>query len=243
MTTPARVWWSSPDPATVHHWLLDTAERERCASLRQEADRARHATGRVLAKQAVAQWCGIAPEDVSVVPDPPPTEGRPRVVLPDGPDIETPWISITHAGAVVGVALSTHPCGLDVQDIDSITPLIGSDLVYDADERDRLAALPVSQRPLTACAWWVAKEAVLKAIGLGLSEPLPVVPGRGATLQVPIGGRVAQVCRTELTTVPGYVASLAVETVDELSVTLAPTPPPTCDRPRPSGPEFPAGGR
>ncbi|MDN5898481.1 MAG: 4'-phosphopantetheinyl transferase superfamily protein [Brachybacterium sp.] len=215
--TAARVWWSAPDPAAVHDPLLDDAERERCARYRLEADRARHATGRVMAKRVVAAQCGVEPEEVSVIPDPEPTEGRPRArVRRQG--AEAPWISITHAGGVVGVALSARPCGLDVQDVDSITPLIGSDLVFGAAEQAELARLTGADRARTACAWWVAKEATLKALGLGLSESLPGVPGKGAVVRIDLrdGGR--RLSRVVVPAPPGHLAGLAVEAEEAIDL-------------------------
>lgn len=213
----AQVWWSAPDPSAVHHPLLDDAERQRCAAFRQEADRVRHATARVLAKQVVAQRCDLTAEDVSIVSDPEPTKGRPRAVV-RRPGTDAPWISITHAADAVGVALASCPCGLDVQDTAAITPLIGSDLVYSEAERNFLATLDDADRTRVACVWWVAKEAVLKAVGLGLSEPLPRVPGEGTEVRIDLGGRVRHLSRTEVTAPDGHLSALAVASPESIDL-------------------------
>lgn len=221
--TLAWVWWAAPDPAAVHHPLLDHAERHRCASLRQEKDRARHATGRILAKRAVAQWCQTTPEAVAVVPDREPTKGRPRAVVrrPAGP---VPWISITHAGEAVGVAVCAKPCGLDVQDIDSIEPLVGSDLVFSGSELRELAGLTGDELNRTACCWWVAKESALKAVGLGLSVPLSHVPGEGDRVTLTLSDQERRLRRGVVSAPEGHVSALAVETEQNLVIQVGHQP-------------------
>jgi 4'-phosphopantetheinyl transferase len=218
MSTPVDVWWAPPDAAAIDSPLLDDGELARCAAFRQPVDRARHATARVVAKRAVALRTGIPVERVRIVADTGSTAGRPRVQLPG--DAEPPWISITHAGDAVGIALATRPCGLDVQDVAAIEPLIGSDLVYDAAERAELAALAPRQRRELACAWWVAKEAALKAAGCGLGEPMPLVPGGAARLVLDVTGRTIRLAREPVAAPSGHVAALAVQTDGRLEVHL-----------------------
>src|SRR5699024_6735879 len=163
-------------------------------------------------KRAVAQWCNnVDPADVLIVPDKEPTKGRPRAVV-HGTGIEPPWLSITHAGDVVGVALAPRPCGLDVQDVEAITPLVDSDLVYGDLERDLLSSLAGTTRIHTACAWWVAKEAALKATGLGLSVDLSGIPGAGTPVRVMVAGGTTTLARLVVPAPEGHLAALAAET-------------------------------
>jgi 4'-phosphopantetheinyl transferase len=215
VSTPALVWWTVPDPAALDHPLLDSTERARCSAYRREVDAARHATGRVLLKRAVAAWCGTRPDEVRVVPE---SGGRPRVVL--GTGTATPWVSITHAGGVVGVALAGQPCGLDVQDLAAIEPVIGSGLVYSALERDTLTRLPTAERRDVACSWWVAKEAVLKAVGCGVVEPMPGVDGRAARVRLDVAGRRLELVRLVVAAPEGHRAALAVQTAGPVDVRL-----------------------
>jgi len=215
VSTPALVWWTVPDRTAIDHPLLDATERARCSAYRHEVDAARHATGRVLLKRVVASWCGTRPEEVRVVPE---SGGRPRVVLETSN--VAPWVSVTHAGQVVGVALSEQPCGLDVQDLAAIDPVIGSDLVYSRAERDTLAALPTEQRAEAACSWWVAKEAVLKAAGCGVVEPMPGVDGRAEHLHLDLAGRRLEMTRVVVAAPGRHRAALAVQTAGPVDVRL-----------------------
>ncbi|WP_052436788.1 hypothetical protein [Georgenia sp. SUBG003] len=111
------VWWSSL--AAADHGLitvLDVTERARVDSLERPADRGRSLVGAALLRVAVAAHLGIRPAQVVV--DRTCTEcgqphGAPTIVGPGAPG---PWVSVSHSGLLVVVAVSPHvPVGVDVQ--------------------------------------------------------------------------------------------------------------------------------
>ncbi|MCV9996405.1 hypothetical protein OIU93_19225 [Paeniglutamicibacter sp. ZC-3] len=159
----AEVWWSSLTAAGHGHLdMLDPTERARLESLERPADRGRFLVGAVLLRVAVASHAGIAPTDVSIdrtcnecgAP-----HGAPRVM---NPGMAAPWVSVSHSGVLVVVALSTMgPVGVDVQRI--------------ADLNDPAAA-----------AGWVRREALFKARSGG-----PAAAGSVCELQAPLAGYAA----------------------------------------------------
>jgi 4'-phosphopantetheinyl transferase len=180
------VWWAAPvDPerAPALVGLLDAHERERLARLRRPADRARYLAAHALARlvlggsgRAAAALrfdrtcrCGAA-------------HGRP--VLPAGPGL-----SLSHAGDLAGVAV--RPAGAVGLDVERVRAL--ADLAAMTAHVHSPAELARGGAPDHAAFFrtWTRKEALLKATGDGLSQPMAAItlapdgtverwPGRGS---------------------------------------------------------------
>ncbi|MGW0872699.1 4'-phosphopantetheinyl transferase superfamily protein [Streptomyces sp. NPDC002740] len=112
------------------------------------------------------------PSDTALPPHGPSDTALP----PDGSSGTRPvyGFSVTHSGALVGVAVRRGgEVGLDVEeshgdmDVDSAARVALSD-----PELAALYARPAAERPLAFLRTWTRKEAVLKALGVGLSVPL-----------------------------------------------------------------------
>ncbi|MFH5824517.1 4'-phosphopantetheinyl transferase family protein [Georgenia sp. AZ-5] len=169
------VWWSSL--AAAHRdllALLDATERARVESLERPADRGRSLVGAALLRVAAAAHLGMRPDQVVVdrtCTECGGTHGAPRIIGPGAPG---PWVSVSHSGLLVVVALSPHgPVGVDVQRV--------SDL---ADPR--------------AAQDWVHREAALKAQTAALAQGhavprLTAVEADAATseLRPPLNGYAA----------------------------------------------------
>lgn len=170
-----RVWWAP----VVGGPAPDAATRARCARMRHPADRARHLSGQLLARAALAAWAGPT-ATLHCAP-----HRRPRV---EGAPL---WLSIAHAADHVAVAVASCPVGIDFE------PREGADGAHrgaleglSPAEKRRLAALPPTLRPEAALARWVAREALLKATGHGLAiDPAGVelepIPGGWRILHAP----------------------------------------------------------
>ncbi len=159
----AEVWWSSLTAAGLGLLdMLDPTERSRLESFERPADGGRFLVGAALLRVAVASHAGIAPADVSVdrtCSECGAPHGAPRIV---NPRMAAPWVSVSHSGVLIVVALSTKgPIGVDVQRI--------------ADLND----------PATA-AEWVQQEALFKARSGG-----PAAGGSVCELQAPLAGYAA----------------------------------------------------
>ncbi|WP_026909428.1 4'-phosphopantetheinyl transferase family protein [Patulibacter minatonensis] len=155
--------------------VLDGAERERVARFRRPQDAERFVTGRALARTLLGGRLGLAPEDVDLaVPRP---GWKPRV-----PDT-TLDVSIAHAADVVVVVLADGvEVGVDVEGGPGVLRTIDEQLwrsVTSPEERAAVGPLdwPSAGRPAPATVdavlrHWVRKEAVLKAVRLGLVVPM-----------------------------------------------------------------------
>jgi 4'-phosphopantetheinyl transferase len=151
--------------------LLDAAERSRLARFATAELRRRFAARRWALRRLLAAARAIPPAQVALAVEP---GGRPRWADGGGP-----WFSASHRGDVALVAISDEPVGVDVEaartPMDPL-PVDG----FAADERAWLAAHP-GQGPFLRL--WTAKEAYLKARGVGLREPLDassLIPGEHA---------------------------------------------------------------
>ncbi|WP_034268917.1 4'-phosphopantetheinyl transferase family protein [Haloechinothrix halophila] len=180
MSVACEVWWSRP-LASADDYLdtLDDAERGRFDAYRQNADKQRFLTGRVLARFAIARWLGTKPAEISfdaTCQDCGKAHGKPRVIGHD--DVA---LSLSHSGDRVGVAVTTGvPIGLDVE---SASRNATNDLINYAlndTERTALAGLTSDDAAAAFFSYWARKEALMKATGRGLKIPL-----RNITLSAP----------------------------------------------------------
>jgi len=208
MSLGTLVLWAQPAPDAARHPLLDNTERARCDRFRLPLDSARHATARVLAKRAAAALLDLRPPDLVVVPDSGATSGRPTLRRLDGGPLPL-HLSISHAGGLVGVALSPAPCGLDVQDVEALRPLLGSDLAFTPAERTEIAQSSPDDQVALAARWWTAKEAVLKCVGRGLLEAAELLDVRTSPASV-MGAGIARVIEWQaLAPAAGHAAAVA----------------------------------
>ena len=211
------VWWAEPLPNEPRFLaLLDPLEQVRHGAYRQEIDRRRFLTGRVLAKTVLAERLRREPEAVTfdaTCDDCGKPHGKPRL-----PGVE---FSISHSGDRIGLAVSTVPVGLDVETDTrrADDSLIGYAL--NETEQQELAGLPTDQRISTFFLYWSRKEALMKATGRGLKIPLRSITLSGAGLVDctddaldPATTRLADLDPGE-----GYRGAVAALTADELEVT------------------------
>lgn len=173
-----RVWWSrltAADHGLLD--LLDDTERIRVARLDRPADRGRSLLAAALLRMAVADHLGARPTEVVVdrsCADCGRPHGAPRIL---GPGLTRPWVSVSHSGVLVVVAVSPEgPVGVDVQR--------EADLEHPAAARE-----------------WVCREAVFKVAGRaaqqddpGPADPpaichelWPPLPGYAAAIALPSG--------------------------------------------------------
>jgi 4'-phosphopantetheinyl transferase len=212
----SQVWWASASLARPAHLaLLDHHEVARHARLRRQEDRSRLVVGAALARLVVGEHLGRAPDFVRLdrtcggCGEP---HGKPKVLEADGLEI-----SVSHSGERVAVAVSrAYAVGVDVEqtnaDLD-VTAL--AEQVLTTQEWEDLTVSPTAVRVTGFFRYWSRKEAIVKATGDGLREPL-----RNLTVSKPVEepalerwhGRPdvpARVRLVDLRPGPGYVASLA----------------------------------
>jgi 4'-phosphopantetheinyl transferase len=157
---------TDPSALAVATALVDAAERARAARFVRDADRARHLLGRALARTLLAQRTGVAPASLRWVAD---ADGKPAL---DGPG---PAFNLSHSGDWIACALAADvPVGVDVQET---TPAMARPddfgRVLGPRERARIDGMPDEAARIAAFARaWARKEALLKAVGVGLQLEL-----------------------------------------------------------------------
>ncbi|WP_103562870.1 4'-phosphopantetheinyl transferase family protein [Actinomadura rubteroloni] len=203
---PVTVWWASLDAVRpAHAALLDPVEKGRRAKYLRDADRDRFTLGVALTRITVGARLGVAPAAVPVdrtCPDCDQPHGRP--VIAGGPHL-----SISHSGDRVVLALSPHgPLGVDVEE--------ASGRLNDSFADHVLAEGEQGSGEAELLAYWTRKEALLKATGDGLREPMTKLRVSGPSENPRLldwSGRSELVGRITMRTLdpgPGYAACLAL---------------------------------
>ncbi len=145
--------------------VLSAEELERVRAFGHGVVRDEFITGRVLLRLALGRILGLSPALVPLGIDP---LGRPVV--------RGPWadwsFSVSHAAGLVAVAITRGlEVGLDVEaeerGVDDWKSMAGQ--VLGDDEVGEIDALPMGGQAAAFLRFWVAKEAVLKALGIGIS--------------------------------------------------------------------------
>lgn len=122
----------------------------------------RRSTHSLLANQAlrtiVASVMGLSPREVPLCHG---RFGKPEVALPGAPHI-----SLSHTTGLAAIVLADRPCGVDVELRRRSTDGVSVGRYFAEEERSLLSS---SDRPnQDFFELWTRKEAVLKALGLGL---------------------------------------------------------------------------
>ncbi|MBU6247648.1 MAG: 4'-phosphopantetheinyl transferase superfamily protein [Xanthomonadaceae bacterium] len=142
--------------------FLDAWELTRAARFRFEGDRGRYVLAHMLWRRVLRMCLGKGGELPRVLPD---ALGQP--LLPDHPGHVT---SLSRSGPFVAVAVARWAAvGIDIE---CFPPLHAMDDVLEVvgtpAEREALARPVAEARQRAALGLWTAKEAVLKACGVGL---------------------------------------------------------------------------
>jgi len=148
--------WLSGDTATTTSlpaaWLIATTRTP--ANLTERSTLRRETARGILALQL-----GLPADAIAIGHD---GKGRPLLALPTGTGLE---LSLATRAGYVAVALADRPVGVDVERIDPDADLpLG---LLHPRERDMLLDLPTGQRAIAFARLWCAKEAYVKALGLG----------------------------------------------------------------------------
>ena len=96
-------------------------------------------------------------------------------------------VSLSRAGATVAVALSfAGPVGIDIESVAAVGRAGFDDVAFSPVELAALSELPAGHADRTRAETWTAKEAALKAVGVGLR-----VDPRVLTVRLPRSGEEA----------------------------------------------------
>jgi phosphopantetheinyl transferase len=183
---------------------------------RAEADalalrlRASFLSRRRLLRRAVALRLGIAAGDILIAKD---ANGAPRVTSAREPI----FVSLGCRGELVAVAVADRPVGVDVEVVEANAAEPAWHILHPR-EREWLSRQGPDARPESFLALWCAKEAYLKAVGLGLTrEPAEIAVSLGDWDRVliedagrPVPLDSAFLTRTQAHGVPAIVACIVL---------------------------------
>lgn len=153
------IWLTSPDataPTLPAAWLIASGNQPR--GLKE-----RSVLRRDTARRLIAGQFNLERDVVEIEHD---ERGRPVLVHPAGTGLH---LSLATRAGLVAMALAHDPVGIDVERIEpGAEPPLAS---LHQQESEDLLALPASARPLAFAQLWSAKEAYVKALGLGFVRP------------------------------------------------------------------------
>ena len=193
--------------------LLDAAERDRAGRFFFPLLRRRYRVGRAALRCLLGAWTERAPTSFVFATGP---QGKPT--LAGGPSF-----NVSHCEGTLIIGITDHGrLGIDVE---LLRPVEDVDLLarrnFSADEIAAVLAAPETERQRAFLTIWTRKEALIKALGGGLSIPLKsfsvsLAEGPGNALQrLELEGEsLAEWCICPVTGSPGMpdaVAALALD--------------------------------
>ncbi len=200
----------SAQPADIS--LLSGEERARAERFVFERDRSSFVTTRAALRRLLAVECGVPPADLLFEAD---AFGRPRLVesiRAAQPQLD---FNVSHSGRLGAVALSrAGRVGIDVEWHERMHSLREVEQeVMGTQEREMLQLLDGDAYARAFLGCWTRKEAIAKAIGVGVQYPLrtidiPVVDADGSAVFQSDDGQFWSVATLHVTT--SYTASFAM---------------------------------
>lgn len=203
--------------------MLSSHERRCSERYVRSADRRRAVVSRGLLRHLIGQYLAVAPNDVLISVG---EHGKPFISHPMR-------FNVTHSGDVVAFAFCVgREVGIDVERIDpGIDIAMLARNVFSASELKQFEALTHREQVGAFFAGWTRKEALLKALGNGLTKPLREIEMSVGRSPQPLLRSVAwhphgpaSCCVVDLPLRGGYAAALAVHSPTEPAVCMVNTP-------------------
>ena len=197
---------------------LDKEEQHRAARLIREEDRHRYVLAHGGLRAVLSRYLGIGPDALEMCRS---EAGKPSLTreLRGQPAI-TFNMSHAHGRALIAVSKGQE-IGVDLERIRSDVEVVKlSERYFAPSEHATIMRLAQEQRAARFFRYWVAKEAVLKAQGIGLRalsqcEILMAADGVGAEVLVPVGSPLQGNWRIRLLSCgEGWDAAVAAQGVD-----------------------------
>ncbi|WP_326767569.1 4'-phosphopantetheinyl transferase superfamily protein [Streptomyces sp. NBC_01591] len=229
MTEALVHWWpiasERPDPADLA--LLDTGELERLSRIGHPRQAAQFAGSRAGARRVLARLLQVSPHELEFGRLPCPgcgdrRHGPPAVARPASPF----RISLSHSEGCCLLAIARTPVGVDVEGVrDMDTEELGPVALTAAEQRHVRTFPPGSARHRAFLRCWTRKEAVLKAVGTGITTDLATIethPGATgpATVVAGVPGTPGSWAVSDLATPGNWVATVALPSDVSMSVSL-----------------------
>jgi 4'-phosphopantetheinyl transferase len=154
----------SPDAKEIEK-ILSSAECMRVESFAFDTPRQVFANSRIALRCLLSRYLDIPPRDVPIVID---SNGKPQ--LADG----GLRFNLAHSGELALVAFTDGgEIGVDVEQVRPVDRLLEiAARNFHPHERETIRAASAADQPTVFHRCWTRKEAVIKAIGIGLKYPL-----------------------------------------------------------------------
>jgi 4'-phosphopantetheinyl transferase len=166
-----RMQFASAELAEQAWPLMNDQERARADSFRFTRDRERFCKSRLLVRSVLSRYLDLDPAKVAIVPGP---HGKPLIDDPSGD--HGLQFNLAHCQTTALLAVTARqPVGIDVEDDAGVrTADIGALAQEFLTEREArtIQALAGADRIRAFLLCWTRKEALLKAVGVGLTEQL-----------------------------------------------------------------------
>lgn len=168
---------------------LDAAERRRASAYHFDRDRSRYALSRAFLREVLSTYCGVPPEALEFAAGP---HGKPYLV----PVENQLRFNLSHSETDCLLAVAS---GIEIGvDSEHRREVAGREVLARAvlapDERELLDRIPPARRDAFILRCWTRKEAMMKALGLGLSRAPNLCSAHpeaseGATIHWPTRGQ------------------------------------------------------
>jgi 4'-phosphopantetheinyl transferase len=144
--------------------LLSADERQRVASFISVRDRRRFIVGRGRLRQVLSPYVFLPPEALRFRYG---AHGKPAL----SPSRSRPHFNLSHSAGVAALAIAACDVGIDIEEVRPVDSAV-AERFFSAGENAVLRTLRGADWRDAFYRCWTRKEAVVKAIGKGLSLPL-----------------------------------------------------------------------
>ena len=195
-----------PAEREIYEDVLSATERQVAARFHFDADRERSIVARGGLRRILSAYCGVSPQALTFRTD---TYGKPSLSgIPSAPQF-----NVSHSGDCVLIGVSLVPCGVDVER--SHARLSEHSLAERFFCPREVKWLRRTQNGFLRL--WTMKEAVIKAVGRGLSIPLSdvdvtdIAEGNASTITLETPGLEKQTLwLKELNAAKDYAAAISM---------------------------------
>ncbi len=148
---------------------LSDEEKHRADRFVFDRDRVRYTVAHAVLRHLLSRCCGLAPESLRFDTT---AAGKPSLQIDPGQSLPLHF-NLSHSDNRALLGVSPVELGVDLERVRSdVETLAISRHYFFGSERDSIEAAPSQERDNAFFRYWVAKEAVLKAQGIGLGFPL-----------------------------------------------------------------------